>query len=65
MNRLRTTLAWAFFVFCVWAFVGDLVFAFRHPWMTDTQRAFHLWDVLTFQQVPRDVVPTGGNDNAA
>jgi hypothetical protein len=37
-----------------------LVFAFRHPWATDTQRLRYSWEALTFQrveEVPNDRTP--------
>ena len=31
-------------------FIASLVYAFRHPEMTDTQRLLHFWDVVTFRR---------------
>lgn len=48
-------------VFCIiWLAAGHLVFAFRHPWATDTQRLRYSWEALTFQrveEVPNDRTP--------
>jgi hypothetical protein len=32
--------------------VASVVFRFRHPWMTDTERIVHTIDALTFRSVP-------------
>lgn len=34
-----------------WWIIALVVFAFRHPWMTSTQRTLHLWSALTFSEV--------------
>ena len=40
-----------FGVVLLWVIVSNMVFAFRHPWATDTQRFLHLWDAMTFQEI--------------
>lgn len=37
----------------VWMGIGVVVMAFRHPWMTDTQRVLHMREALLFQKVER------------
>jgi hypothetical protein len=39
----------------LWLFISGLVFTFRHPWLTDTQRIFHIWDAMTFQRLSEPV----------
>lgn len=34
-----------------WMVVASSVFAFRHPWATDTERFLYMWQALTFQKV--------------
>lgn len=34
--------------------LSGMVFAFRHPWMSDTERFLHMREVLTWQRVPRE-----------
>jgi hypothetical protein len=36
-----------------WLVIAHAVFAFRHPWATDTQRFLHTFDALLFRQVRR------------
>lgn len=54
-GRLRVIIATAMMLLFLWAAIGDLVFAFRHPWLTDAQRMFHLWDAMTFQRISEPV----------
>jgi hypothetical protein len=35
----------------LWLVVAHAVFAFRHPWATDTQRFLHTFDALLFRSV--------------
>ena len=50
-GKLRAIIATVLVLLFAWAALGDLVFSFRHPWLTDSQRMFHLWDAMTFQRI--------------
>ncbi len=65
MNQLKTIFTHVFIAVCLWAIVADLVFAFRHPRMTDTQRTMNIWEVLTFQEVTTETYPVARDDNQA
>lgn len=54
-SRLRAIVATVLVLLFAWAAIGDLVFSFRHPWLTDIQRMFHLWDAMTFQRLSQPV----------
>lgn len=54
----RRDLAWfatmaATMVVMCWMFGSAIVFAVRHPWMTENHQFFHLLDVLTFSKVEK------------
>lgn len=35
-----------------WFMVANVVFAFRHPWATQTERLIHIADAVLFRKVP-------------
>jgi hypothetical protein len=39
-------------LFFAWWAIASLVFAFRHPWMTETERFVYAIRALTFDTVP-------------
>lgn len=52
MKRFQDLAMLGLSLFCGYAGTAFLVFAWRHPWMTDTQRLLHAWDALCFNQLP-------------
>lgn len=54
MRRLATLLVLGA-VACLAA--GHVVFAFRHPCATDTQRLLYSWEAITFQRVQQESAP--------
>lgn len=43
---------WALLIILIlWSVVGEMVLAFRHPWMTETERILHYPDALMFRKL--------------
>lgn len=44
----------AFFLFALvaWFFIAQIVFSFRHPWATSTEKLVYIGKVMTFGKVP-------------
>lgn len=40
--------------------IASAVFAFRHPWATETERFLHTWDAICFRHVPYDTMRPRG-----
>ena len=53
MNRDNVVLT-VLTLIVAWFLVAEIVFAFRHPWATDTQRLVHTPDALLFRKIPRE-----------
>jgi hypothetical protein len=54
MNKFLRTLNVLAIVILIYVTVADLVFAFRHPWTTQTQRFMNLDRALLFKRVTHD-----------
>ena len=52
----RRLLVVAGYAVALWAVLAGVVFAFRHPWATDTQRLTHIVDALLFRSVPHQIL---------
>ena len=35
-----------------WFIISHLLFAFKHPWATETERLVYMVEALTFQEIP-------------
>lgn len=59
-QRLAENFVLILLVFVAYALIAQIVFSFRHPWMTDTERLLNFHKALLFQRVeyqearPRD-----------
>ena len=52
IHRHRDAIAiWALLAFFGYVFVAQSVFAFRHPWATDTERFLYFGRALVFGKV--------------
>jgi hypothetical protein len=51
VRRLNSYILAPMMTLVLWLVVAHAVFAFRHPWATDTQRFLHTFDALLFRSV--------------
>lgn len=51
-NTFKFILGLVFGVAIFYYVYAQTVFAFNHPWMTETERFVYSWEALTFQTVP-------------
>ncbi|VTS03578.1 unnamed protein product [Gemmata massiliana] len=56
MRRVKQIVSCVPAVAFLYAVIAGTVFAFRHPWATDTEAAVHVRSVLCFEKVPYDVM---------
>lgn len=50
-NTTEKTLIMALIILGAWLFVANVVFAFRHSWMTTTERLIWIKSAMLFQKV--------------
>jgi len=50
-ETFKTILAIVLLLCALYAPVAYIVFGFRHPWATDTERFLYTYEALTFQKV--------------
>ena len=49
--------------FMAWMVIANLVFSFRHPWATETEKLLNIVNVLTFQSLDYDEMrPRGATE---
>lgn len=58
VNRIKGWFKWdvtctAILVALAYIYVAGTVFAIRHPWMTDTQRALHVKEMMLWKTVEK------------
>jgi hypothetical protein len=46
-----SVLIWLGVLLFLWFFIAEIVFSFRNPWMTDTERFIHTPDALMFRKL--------------
>lgn len=55
-RRINVVGGWLLMAILAWVVVGEVVFAFRHPWATDTERLLWIGHAMTFQKVPYETM---------
>ena len=50
-NRQNGYVLAAMLAIAIWVSVAQAVFAFRHPWATETQRFLYFFDAMLFRSV--------------
>lgn len=43
-------------IFVAWVVIAEIVFAFRHPWASETERFLHIVDAMKFRKVPYETM---------
>jgi len=51
MKRFQALLVYLSFSFLAWFAVAEIVFTFRHSWMTDTERLIYVKSAMLFRKV--------------
>lgn len=51
LSRRQHVILAAIAAWAIYGAVACCVFAYRHPWMTDTQRSLHILDALLWRRV--------------
>jgi hypothetical protein len=51
MNKKNYPLRIVAAILIVYFLASQIVFAFRHPWLNETERFMYFWQSLTFQAV--------------
>lgn len=49
---MKTTLLTLAAAALLWLVLSSAIFAFRHPWATDTERLIHIPDALVLRKIP-------------